>query len=213
MSITVTVTQLFYFLNLIMEYTIKELEKKWIPKRKIYQAVDLALPISYELIGNKRIFNDSDLEIFSYYINHWEKRTVEKFWTTKNLSKNNTVPNSNKPVPEPSPNSPEQLNKIIEKQLDERISTVTKQFDLEKTKLTEKITQQNRLIEIKDNKTQETAIQLRDEKKEKGEWINKYENLEKKHSNTKVFLAVSLVILLSVSWFLYLVMSNTIKFD
>jgi hypothetical protein len=91
------------------------------------------------------------------------------------------------------------LNEIIEKQLDKRISSVTEQFKIEKTKLNEKITQQNRLIEIKDNKTQETAIQLRDEKKEKGEWINKYENLEKKHSNTKVFLAISLVVLLSVS--------------
>lgn len=53
-----------------MPYSIKDLEAHGINKNLVYEALKNSLPFSHEFIKNKRMFNETDLELFRFYKVH-----------------------------------------------------------------------------------------------------------------------------------------------
>lgn len=53
-----------------MQYLIKDLEKQGITKSLVYEALKNSLPFSKGFIKNKRVFNETDLELFRFYKLH-----------------------------------------------------------------------------------------------------------------------------------------------
>lgn len=53
-----------------MQYSIKDLETQGINKNLVYEALKNSLPFSKDFIKNKRVFNETDLELFRFYKTH-----------------------------------------------------------------------------------------------------------------------------------------------
>lgn len=53
-----------------MQYSIKDLETQGINKNLVYEALKNSLPFSKDFIKNKRVFNETDLELFRFYKAH-----------------------------------------------------------------------------------------------------------------------------------------------
>jgi hypothetical protein len=53
-----------------MQYSIKDLDTQGISKNLVYEALKNGLPFSKEFIKNKRVFNETDLELFRFYKAH-----------------------------------------------------------------------------------------------------------------------------------------------
>jgi hypothetical protein len=53
-----------------MQYSIKDLDAQGISKNLVYEALKNSLPFSKEFIKNKRVFNETDLELFRFYKAH-----------------------------------------------------------------------------------------------------------------------------------------------
>jgi hypothetical protein len=53
-----------------MQYSIKDLERLGINKNLVYEALKNNLPFSKDFIKNKRVFNETDLQLFRFYKLH-----------------------------------------------------------------------------------------------------------------------------------------------
>lgn len=53
-----------------MQYSIKDLETQGISKNLVYEALKNSLPFSKDFTKNKRVFNETDLELFRFYKAH-----------------------------------------------------------------------------------------------------------------------------------------------
>jgi len=176
-----------------MQYTIKDLQAQGLNKSLVYEALKTVWTFSKQFVKNKRVFDEKDIEIFKYYKQFGSEKTVLKFWTSQKAGKGETVSNSSKTVSKHSENSlktvwsrEEELSKIIE--------------------------QKEAIIKIKDEQTQKYALLKQEEKKEKEEWIKKYDTIQNEKSEwvqkyyaVKMYMVVFLVLLIMSSimivWF------------
>lgn len=174
-----------------MQYTIKDLQAQGLNKSLIYEALKTVWTFSKQFIKNKRVFDDKDIQIFRYYKQFGYKKTVLKFWTSQKVGKSKTVSNTSQTVWQNSfktvSNREEELTQIIE--------------------------QKETIIKIKDDQTQKYALLKQEEKKEKEEWIKKYDDVQNEKSEwvqkyyaVKMYMVVFLVLLILASilvvWFL-----------
>jgi Fe2+ transport system protein B len=136
-----------------------------------------------------------------------------KYWDTELVEQNRTnhlqYPNSSQTVWGESANSSESVETLIKKALDKELETVRQQFETKESELKKEIEQRDSIITIKDNQTQKYALSYKEEKREKEEWIEKYENsqdeiksLTKRFYGTKMYLVIFIFLSLFLSIFL-----------
>ena len=170
-----------------MAHTIKDLQAQGYSKTLVYEVLKTVWTVSKQFIKNKRVFDDNDLKIFQYYKQFGSEKTVLKFWTSQKVGKSKTVSNTSQTVWKNSfetvSNREEELNKIIE--------------------------QKEAIIKIKDDQTQKYALLKQEEKKEKEEWIKKYDSIQKekndwigKYYSIKMYMVVFLILLILASVFI-----------
>lgn len=193
-----------------MNYTIKDLQSQNISKNLIYEALKTPLPFSRDFIKNKRVFNKNDFEIFKYYKQFWKDQTVLKFWTSDNIAdiedNKKEFSNSLQTKKTVSKNSSNQTSNDILNSLDEKIETVKKQFEEKEEKLKESIEQKNEIIKAKESQNIQLAKIKQDEKREKEEWIKKYESVQEekgewvnKFYNTKMYMILFWILFIITS--------------
>lgn len=191
-----------------MQYSIKELDKHWISKNLVYEALKNSLPFSKEFIKNKRVFNEQDLKLFEFYKFNWLEKTTSKYWTVADKTVNQTIWKLFKE------NDKQFLNIQIEdfkKSLLDELETVKKQFLEKETNLKQEIEQKEKIIGIKEEQAQKYALMKTEEQKEKEEWIKKYDVLNnekgewmKKFYSTKTYLIVfAILFMLSTAALLF----------
>ena len=173
-----------------MTYTIKDLQAKGYSKTLVYEVLKTVWTVSKQFVKNKRVFDDNDLKIFQYYKQFGSEKTVLKFWTSQKVGKSKTVSNTSKTVLEHSLNSLETVSNKEEE-------------------LTKIIEQKEAIIKIKDEQTQKYALLKQEEKKEKEEWIKKYDTIQNEKSEwvqryyaVKMYMVVFLVLLIMASIFI-----------
>ena len=160
-----------------MTHTIKDLQAQGYSKTLIYEVLKTVWTVSKQFVKNKRVFDENDIQIFKYYKQFGSEKTVLKFWTSQKVEKSKTVleqfPNSLKTVS----NREEELTQIIE--------------------------QKEAIIKVKDDQTQKYALLKQEEKKEKEEWIKKYDTIQNEKSQwvqkyyaVKMWMVVFLVLLI-----------------
>jgi hypothetical protein len=207
---TVFKTVHLLFKQFFMNHTIKDLITQWFSKSFIYDVLKQSLPLSKQFNKNKRFFNGKDVEIFKYYKIYGYEKTVLKYWVfdreEKKLETVQTVWTTVKTVQE---NSLKTVNKDIEKAVKEEIKTVIKQYESREEELKQTISQKEAIIKIKDDQTQKYALLKQEEKKEKEEWIEKYDVVQKeknewigKYYFIKMYMVVFLVLLILASVFI-----------
>jgi len=178
-----------------MTHTIKDLQAQGYSKTLIYEVLKTVWTVSKQFIKNKRVFDEKDIEIFKYYKLFGSEKTVLKFWTSQKAGKIETVSNSSKTVVKHSENS---------------LETVWSREE----ELTKIIEQKEAIIKIKDDQTQKYALLKQEEKKEKEEWIKKYDIVQNeknewvgKYYSVKMWMIVffvSIILFIVVSGFLFL---------
>ena len=183
-----------------MQKTIKELQAQWLSKNLIYEALKTVLPFSKQFLKNKRIFNEKDIEMFENCKQFGIEKTVLKYSSNETIENNKTVLNSFKPDIINNKNS-----------LKEEFKTVKKQFEDREEEYKQLITQKDKIIQVKNEQTQKYALLKQEEKKEKEEWIKKYDEIQKeknkwiqKYYSTKMYMIVFLILLILASIFLWL---------
>lgn len=173
-----------------MNYTIKDLQAQGYSKTLVYEALKTVWTFSKQFVKNKRVFNENDSEIFKYYKQFGSEKTVSKFWTSQKAGKSKTVLNTSKTV---FSNSSETVSNREEE-------------------LQETIKQKEAIIKVKEEQSQKYALLKQEEKKEKEEWIKKYDDVQsekyewvQKYYAVKMYMVVFLVLLILVSiligWF------------
>ena len=195
-------------------HTIKDLIGKWFSKSFIYDVLKQSLPLSKQFNWNKRFFNEKDIEIFSFYKEYGHSKTVSKYWTPLKIddlsNSQKTVSQTVQPVLENSSNNnPNTTNTDIKKAVLEEIETVKKQFLDKEVKLKKELEQKESIIKIKDEQNQKYALLKQEEKKEKEEWIKKYDVVQKekndwigKYYSIKMYMVVFLILLILASLFI-----------
>jgi hypothetical protein len=163
-----------------MTHTIKDLQVQGYSKTLIYEVLKTVWTVSKQFIKNKRVFDDNDIQIFKYYKEFGSKKTVLKFWTSQKIGKSKTVSKQSSNSLETVSNREEELTQIIE--------------------------QKEAIIKIKDDQTQKYALLKQEEKKEKEEWIKKYDTIQSEKSEwvqkyyaVKMYMVVFLVLLIMAS--------------
>ena len=165
-----------------MKYTIKELQAQGLNKSLVYEALKTVWTISKQFVKNKRVFDEKDIEIFKYYKQFGSEKTVSRFWTSQNIEDSQTV-------------SKHSVNSL---------ETVSKREE----ELSQIIKQKEAIIKIKDDQTQKYALLKQEEKKEKEEWIQKYDVIQneksqwvEKYYRVKMYMVVFLVLFVVALFF------------
>lgn len=173
-----------------MNYTIKDLQAQGYSKTLVYEALKTVWTFSKQFVKNKRVFNENDIKIFKYYKEFGSEKTVLKFWISQKEGKSKTVSNTSETVLENSfetvPNREEELEETIK--------------------------QKEAIIKVKEEQSQKYALLKQEEKKEKEEWIKKYDVVQNEKSEwvqkyyaVKMYMVVFLVLLILASiliiWF------------
>ena len=163
-----------------MQYTIKDLQAQGLNKSLVYEALKTVWTFSKQFVKNKRVFDEKDIEILKYYKQFGSEKTVLKFWTSQEAGKSETV----------------------SKHSENSLETVSKREE----ELSEIIKQKEAIIKIKDDQTQKYALLKQEEKKEKEEWIKKYDTIQneksewvEKYYSVKMYMVVFLVLFVLAS--------------
>lgn len=157
-----------------MQLSIKDLDKQWINKNLVYDAIKNSLPLSKEFIKNKRIFNDSDLELFKFYKINWIEKTVLKYWTIAENTVYKTVWKQFEENIKQFSNT--QIDDLKKSLLDE-LETLKKQFLEKEIVFLQEIEQKEKIIGIKEEQVQKYALMKQEEQREKETWIKKFDSL------------------------------------
>ena len=166
-----------------MTYTIKDLQAQGYSKTLIYEVLKTVWTVSKQFVKNKRVFDENDIEIFKYYKQFGSEKTVVKYGTSQKVGKSKTVSNTSQTVW----NSFETVS-----EREEELAQIIKQKEA--------------IIKIKDDQTQKYALLKQEEKKEKEEWIKKYDTIQteksewvQKYYAVKMYMVVFLVLLIMTS--------------
>lgn len=183
-----------------MEYSIKDLNQHWISKTLVYEILKNSFPVSNTFLKNKRVFNESDLKLFLYFKENWLDKTISAYWIPKQKDEilNNTkqFENTEKPFLNNYENSFNQT-------LLSEINKVKKQFEEKENSFKTEIEQKNKIIEIKEEQNQKYALLKMEEKKEKEDWIKKYDAInEEKNEWIKNFYSLKTYLIVFIVLFI-----------
>ena len=188
-----------------MEYSIKDLNQHWISKTLVYEILKNSFPVSNTFLKNKRLFNENDLKLFLFFKENWLDRTILEYGS---LKQKNEILNNTKQLEKIWKqflnNSWNDFNNLLISEIDK----VKKQFAETENNLKTEIEQKNKIIEIKEEQNQKYALLKMEEKKEKEDWIKKYDAINEEKNewiknfySLKTYLIVFIVLfLLSVAW-------------
>lgn len=185
-----------------MEYSIKDLNKHWISKTLVYEILKNSLPVSNTFIKNKRLFNESDLKLFLFFKENWLDKTTSIYWNLKEKEKEN-IKNDSKQFEETKKpflnNNENSFNQALLNEIDK----VKKQFEETENRLKSEIEQKNKIIEIKEEQNQKYALLKIEEKKEKEDWIKKYDAInEEKNQWIKNFYSLKTYLIVFIVLFM-----------
>jgi len=187
-----------------MTFSIKELHSQWLSKNLIYEVLKLPITVSKQFDKNKRIFNYDDVKIFKFYKQFWESKTVLEFWISQKIQNNKTVSKQFENSFENKKTDNNNVDDLIKKALAEEMQTVLKQFENKEVEFKNNILQKDKIIEIKNAQNTELAKIKNEEKREKEEWIKKYEHAQKQTGEwMNNFYSVKLYAILF--WVLFLI--------
>lgn len=184
-----------------MEYSIKDLNKHWISKTLVYEILKNSLPVSNTFIKNKRLFNESDLKLFLFFKENWLDKTTSTYWTLKGKE---NIKNDSKQFEETKKpflnNDENSFNQTLLNEIDK----VKKQFEETENRLKTEIEQKNKIIEIKEEQNQKYALLKIEEKKEKEDWIKKYDAInEEKNQWIKNFYSLKTYLIVFIILFMF----------
>jgi len=186
-----------------MQYTIKDLQTQWLSKNLIYEALKLDLPFSKQFQKNRRFFNEKDLEMFLFFKQFGYEKTIVMYWNSQQLEKNsNSLETDFK-------NSSETISTDSKKELENELKTViNKEQELKKI-----IAQKEQIIQVKEEQTQKYALLKQEEKKEKDEWIKKYDEVQKeKNEWVGKFYSVKMYMIIFLILFIVVVAFEVVQF-
>lgn len=183
-----------------MEYSIKDLNQHGISKTLVYEILKNSFPVSSTFLKNKRIFNDSDLKLFLFFKENWLDKTISTYWS---LNEKTNIKNDSKQFEKTEKpfliNNENSFNKSL---LDE-IDKAKKQFAETENNLKTEIEQKNKIIEIKEEQNQKYALLKIEEKKEKEDWIKKYDAInEEKNEWIKNFYSLKTYLIVFIVLFM-----------
>lgn len=183
-----------------MEYSIKDLNQHGISKTLVYEILKNSFPVSSTFLKNKRIFNDSDLKLFLFFKENWLDKTISTYWS---LNEKTNIKNDSKQFEKTEKpfliNNENSFNKSL---LDE-IDKAKKQFEETENRLKTEIEQKNKIIEIKEEQNQKYALLKIEEKKEKEDWIKKYDAInEEKNQWIKNFYSLKTYLIVFIVLFM-----------
>ena len=160
-----------------MTHTIKDLQAQGYSKTLIYEVLKTVWTVSKQFVKNKRVFDENDIQIFKYYKQFGSEKTVLKFWTSQKVEKSKTVLKQSSNSLKTVSNREEELTQIIE--------------------------QKEAIIKVKEEQSQKYALLKQEEKKEKEEWIKKYDDVQNEKSQwvqkyyaVKMYMVVFLVLMI-----------------
>lgn len=192
-----------------MQYTIKELWEKGISKNTVYEVLKNSLPFSNEFIKNKRVFNDKDLEIFTFYKDFWLNKAVERFGSAGQTGEGGSIKTVSKQFETVLKQEPNSKTEQDIKSLSDKLETVQKQFENKERELLESIEQKDKVIKVKEDQVQKYGLMKVEAEKEKKEWIEKFEkaNGEKEQWMSKFYSIKSYMLVFAILFGLLLVVS------
>lgn len=183
-----------------MQYSIKDLNQHGISKTLVYEILKNSLPISNTFIKNKRLFNESDLKLFLFYKENWLDKTISTYWTLKEKI---NIKNDSKLFEEPKKQFLNNEENNFNQKLLNEIDKVKKQFAETENRLKTEIEQKNKIIEIKEEQNQKYALLKIEEKKEKEDWIKKYDAInEEKNQWIKNFYSLKTYLIVFIVLFM-----------
>jgi len=175
-----------------MQYFIKDLQSQGLSRNLIYEALKFDLPFSKQFQKNKRFFNEKDLEMFLFFKQFGYEKTILMYWNKQQWKIDWNSLNTN------FQNNPQTFYTNNKEELNNATKTVT---DKEQ-KLKQIIAQKDQIIQVKDEQAQKYALLKQEEKKEKEEWIKKYDSLNsekskwvEKYYSVKMYMVVFWVLL------------------
>ena len=193
-----------------MQYTIKELQTQWLSKNLIYEALKTVLPFSKQFLKNKRIFDKKDIEMFEKCKQFGIEKTVLKYSWKEKIGKNKIISNNSQTV---FKNSFETDTTNNDKALENKLKTVTKQFENREEELQQTIKQKEEIIQVKNEQTQKYALLKQEEKKEKEEWIKKYDEVQKeKNEWVGKFYSVKMYMMIFLILFVLMVAFEVVQY-
>ena len=183
-----------------MQYSIKDLNQHGISKTLVYEILKNSLPISNTFIKNKRLFNESDLKLFLFYKENWLDKTISTYWTLKEKI---NIKNDSKQFEESKKQFLNNEGNSFNQTLLNEIDKVKKQFAETENRLKTEIEQKNKIIEIKEEQNQKYALLKIEEKKEKEDWIKKYDAInEEKNQWIKNFYSLKTYLIVFIVLFM-----------
>lgn len=183
-----------------MEYSIKDLNQHGISKTLVYEILKNSFPVSNTFLKNKRLFNENDLKLFLYFKENWLDKTTLKYW---NLKEKSNIKNDSKLFGKTeTPFSNNDENSFNQTLLNE-INKIKRQFEEKENSLKTEIEQKNKIIEIKEEQNQKYALLKMEEKKEKEDWIKKYDAInEEKNKWIKNFYSLKTYLIVFIVLFM-----------
>lgn len=183
-----------------MEYSIKDLNQHWISKTLVYEILKNSFPVSNTFLKNKRLFNENDLKLFLFFKENWLDRTILEYGS---LKQKNEILNNTKQLEKIWKqflnNSWNDFNNLLISEIDK----VKKQFAETENNLKTEIEQKNKIIEIKEEQNQKYALLKMEEKKEKEDWIKKYDAInEEKNQWIKNFYSLKTYLIVFIVLFM-----------
>lgn len=183
-----------------MEYSIKDLNQHWISKTLVYEILKNSFPVSNTFLKNKRVFNESDLKLFLYFKENWLDKTISIYW---NLKEKTNIKNESKQFEKTEKQFLSNNENSFNQTLLNEIDKVKKQFEEKENSFKTEIEQKNKIIEIKEEQNQKYALLKMEEKKEKEDWIKKYDAInEEKNEWIKNFYSLKTYLIVFIVLFL-----------
>ena len=183
-----------------MQYSIKDLNQHGISKTLVYEILKNSFPISNTFIKNKRLFNESDLKLFLFYKENWLDKTISTYWTLKEKI---NIKNDSKQFEESKKQFLNNEGNSFNQTLLNEIDKVKKQFAETENRLKTEIEQKNKIIEVKEEQNQKYALLKIEEKKEKEDWIKKYDAInEEKNQWIKNFYSLKAYLIVFIVLFM-----------
>lgn len=183
-----------------MEYSIKDLNQHWISKTLVYEILKNSFPVSNNFLKNKRVFNESDLKLFLYFKENWLDKTISTYW---NLKEKTNIKNESKQFEKTEKQFLSNNENSFNQTLLNEIDKVKKQFAETENNLKTEIEQKNKIIEIKEEQNQKYALLKMEEKKEKEDWIKKYDAInEEKNEWIKNFYSLKTYLIVFIVLFM-----------
>jgi uncharacterized membrane protein len=175
-----------------MSYDFNDLKTLWLSKTFVYKYLRTPLPFSNEMDWNKRVFSDSDIEIFQSLKTHGYDKTAQKY----------IVPT----LPTQDAHQTTNIDEQIEKAVKQQIETLSVQYAQKEKELTDEIQKKDNAIQDRIEQAQKSELLRIEETNEKKEWQKKYESSQyevRKWMNLFYLMIIFFIVVIFSILFIY----------